>query len=77
MHVIFSDAEDHGLHCAVVEEVYYDSIEKMLVIETPSSMYAVHNMEWWDANALIKELFINGKLDASGYRASPVMDDEI
>lgn len=76
MHIMFSDVDDHGLHCAVVEEVYYDSTGKMLVIETPSYTYAVHNMEWWDANTLIKELFTNEKLDASGYRASLVMDDE-
>lgn len=76
MYIMFSDVDDHGLHCAVAEEVYYDSTAKMLVIETPSSMYTVNNVERWDADALIKELFINGKLDASGYRASLVTDDE-
>lgn len=48
----------------------------MLTIETPFSMYTVNNVERWDADALIKELFLNGKLDASGYRTSLVMDDE-
>lgn len=46
---------------------------KMLVVETSSSVYTVNNVERWDADALIKELFVNGKLGASGYRASLVM----